>query len=559
MKRQPLWPAVICIKTMDIRKEFEIWKENTKDDSYMQTELAKIESSEEEMMECFGGDLGFGTSGIRGLLGPGPRRINKYVVARATQGLSDYINSNSGEGKVVIAYDSRHQSHEFALETARVLSGNNIRAYLFNEVTPVPVLSFSIEELSCDYGIMITASHNAGIFNGYKVYNKYGYQVVGDEPDEILDKILNHSFFDDIKRSEENIEYLSDDIKEAFIKKVGDITAAFNKKEDSPELKIVYTPLNGAGNEYIKRVLGNAGFESIYTVPSQEEFDPDFTTCKSPNPEKLSAYSEAFRVLDKVGADIIIASDPDSDRVGVALIHEGTKINLTGNQIGLLMLDHLCTINPPADGKNCYRSIVSTPLIDRLAEANGLNTVTTLTGFKYIGETIENLIKEGREEDYYFAFEESNGFLVSPFIRDKDAISSALIIASMASYQKKRGQDLIDHLDEIYGDFGTLIDKSKSFNFEGLAGQETMNNIMTYLREEIDDHIGDLYVEERTDYLHDDTGLPPSNIIKFEMDDGSTVIVRPSGTEPKIKVYMFLTDPTSTIDKGITDIMDSYK
>lgn len=525
----------------------------------MQAELAKIESSEEELMECFGGDLGFGTSGIRGLLGPGPRRINKYVVARATQGLSNYINKTSFNKKVVIAYDSRHQSREFALETARVLSGNNIKAYLFNEVTPVPVLSYSIGELTCDYGIMITASHNAGIFNGYKVYNKYGYQIVGEEPEEILDEILKLTFFDNIKRGDENIEYLSDEIKESFINKVGEITSAFNRKEDSPKLKIVYTPLNGAGNQYIKRVLKNAGFDCIYTVPSQEEFDPDFTTCKSPNPEKLSAYSEAFRVLDKVSADIIIASDPDSDRVGVALIHEGTKINLTGNQIGLLMLDHLCTINPPVDGKYCYRSIVSTPLIDRVAEANGLNVQTTLTGFKYIGEIIEKLILEGREEDYYFGFEESNGFLANSFIRDKDAISSALIIASMASYQKKRGHDLISHLDEIYGDFGTLIDKSKSFNFEGIAGQETMNRIMEYLRKDLTDQIGDLYIEDRLDYLYDDTGLPPSNIIKFEMDDGSTVIVRPSGTEPKMKIYMFLTDPTSTIDKGISDIMDNFK
>lgn len=543
--------------------EYKHWLDNTKDDPQMYAELTKLEKSSEELMECFGGDLGFGTSGIRGLLGPGPRRINRYVVARATQGLSNYIKKNAADkglkNRVVIGYDTRHFSKEFAEETAKVLSGNSIDAFLFSNHTPVPVLSFSIGELDCDYGIMITASHNASVFNGYKVYNSHGYQIIGDEPKEILEEISQLDFFDGIKRDDAGITMLDDTIPNYFIDKVKEITSDLEPGEASNQLKIVYTPLNGTGDWYIKNALKNAGFDNVVPVPSQEVFDPDFTTCKTPNPEKLSVYNEAFRVLDKVDADIIIASDPDSDRVGVALIHDGTKINLTGNQIGLLILDYLCSVRPIKDGQKCYKSIVSTPLFDRLAEANGLGLESTLIGFKYIGEHISNLIIEGKEDEYYFGFEESNGFLSSSFIRDKDAISSAVIIACMAAAQKARGLDLVDHLEEIYKDFGTLIDRSRSFNFEGLSGIDTMEAIMNHLRNDVTDKIGDLYIEDKIDYLNDDTGLPKENIIRFEMDDGSIAIIRPSGTEPKIKVYMFLTDSTSTIDAGITGIMDSFK
>ncbi len=544
--------------------QYKNWLDKTKEDTYMQKELAQLEGSPDELMECFASDLNFGTSGIRGIIGPGPRRINKYVIARATQGLSDYINKRAEAGedvkkRVVIACDSRRFSTQFARETAEVLSGNGIKALLFAEISPVPLLSFSIGALDCDYGIMITASHNPSIFNGYKVYNKYGYQVVGDEPKEIFNAISRLDFFDDIKKSSENIELVSDDIQEEYSQKVYEVTSPFINKDEESDIKIVYTPLNGAGRRFVYRALSDAGFKNVISVPSQDVYDENFTTCKKPNPEKLSAYNEAFKVLDREKADIIIATDPDSDRVGVALIHDGTKINLTGNQIGLLMLDHLSSIKAPKDGQFIFRSIVSTPLVDRMAEANGLEVRPVQTGFKYVGEGIENLIKEGNESKFYFAFEESNGFLVSPFVRDKDGISSAVIIASMAAKQKKRGQDLIDHLDEIYSDYGTLIDRTKNFTFEGLAGQETMEQIMDYFRNDVEDQIGDLYIEEKTDYLLDDTGFSNANIIKFDLDDGSTVIVRPSGTEPKIKVYMFLTDPASGIDKSITSIMDSYR
>lgn len=545
--------------------EYKLWLEKTKDDPYMQKELSRLETSGEELLDCFGGELSFGTSGIRGIIGPGPRRISKYVVARATQGLALYLRKRiqdspeSFKGRVVIACDSRRFSTQFARETAEVLSGNGIKAFLFPEITPVPLLSYSIEALDCDYGIMITASHNASIFNGYKVYNRDGYQVVGEETKGIYNEISALGYFDGINRSQDNIVLVEDDVPKSFINKINELTDAYNKDEDKSDIKIIYTPLNGAGRNYVKEALKHAGFENVIPVPAQDVYDENFTTCKTPNPEKLSAYNEAFKVMDMEGGDIIIASDPDSDRVGVALVHDETKINLTGNQIGLLMLDYLTSIKTPRDGQVVYRSIVSTPLFDRVAEANGLNVNLTMTGFKFIGEGISNMIKEGKGDDYYFGFEESNGFLISPFIRDKDAISSAVIIALMANSLKKKGKDLIDRLEEIYSNYGTLIDRAKSFTFDGYTGLETMNSIMEYFRNEVEDHIGDLYIEDKTDYLNDDTGMIKSNIIKFEMDDGSTALIRPSGTEPKIKVYMFLTDPTSNIDKAITDIMEGYK
>ena len=467
--------------------EYKLWLENTKDDSYMQKELSRLEESRDELLDCFGGDLSFGTSGIRGIIGPGPRRINKYVVARATQGLSNYINKVASENmgqmkkRVVIACDSRRFSTQFARETAEVLSGNGIDVLLFPEIAPVPLLSYSIGALDCDYGIMITASHNPSIFNGYKVYNKHGFQIVGSEPKEILNEISALGFFDGITKTSDKITLVDDSVSKSFLDEIQGITEPFNKDKNH-DIRIVYTPLNGAGRNYVFAALNNAGFTDVNPVPSQDVYDENFSTCKTPNPEKLSAYNEAFKILDQVDGDIIIASDPDSDRVGVALIHEGTKVNLTGNQIGLLMLDYLCSVKPPKDGQLIYRSIVSTPLIDRIAEANGLLVNTTLTGFKYIGEAISDLIEEGRESDYYFGFEESNGFLASPFIRDKDAISSAVIIALMASKQKKRGQDLINRLDEIYKDYGTLIDRGRSFKFEGYYGIETMVRIMDYFR-----------------------------------------------------------------------------
>ena len=537
--------------------EYERWLEETSDDLYMQHELMELKGNKEEIANCFCTELKFGTSGIRGIMGPGPGRLNIYVIRKITQGFANYLKTLKRPISIVIAYDGRRFSKVFAEETAAVFSGNGIKTFIFDEITPVPVLSYSISKLECDYGIVITASHNACIFNGYKVYNADGYQLVGEETELIIGEIEKCDFFSGIRRKSEEVITIDDSIHNEYLGDALRLTGGL-VKNSPPTLKIVYTPLNGAGNKLTRKLLDGLGFPNVYVVPSQENQDENFTTCKAPNPERLTAYNEAFKVLDETDSDIIIATDPDSDRVGAALIHNGTKRLLTGNQLGILMLDHLVEERPPKGNQNCYRSIVSTPLFDRIAESSGLNVTTTLTGFKYIGEAIAEMMHEGREEEFYFGFEESNGFLISPFIRDKDGITSAAVIAAMAAKQKARGMDLIDHLEEIYADYGLLLDRSRSFTFEGLAGQETMSEIMDYIRG-LNDNIGELYIEDKTDYLYDDTGLPLADVVRFDMDDGSTLIIRPSGTEPKVKVYMFLSDPVSPIDREIVKIFEQFK
>jgi len=537
--------------------EYERWLKETSDDLYMQHELAALKGNKEEIANCFCTELPFGTSGIRGIMGPGPGRLNIYVIKKITQGFANYLKTLKRPISVVIAYDGRRFSKVFAEETAAVLSGNGVKTFIFDTITPVPVLSYSISKLECDYGIVITASHNACIFNGYKIYNADGFQLVPSETELISQEIDKCDYFSGIKRKPEEVIVIDDSIHNEYLGDALRITGTL-VKNSPPALKIVYTPLNGAGNTLTRKLLDGLGFPNVYIVPSQENQDENFTTCKAPNPERLSAYNEAFKVLDETGSDIIIATDPDSDRVGAALIHNGTKRLLTGNQLGILMLDHLVEERPPKGSQSCYRSIVSSPLFDRLAESSGLTVKTTLTGFKYIGEAIANMMHQGSEDEFYFAFEDSNGFLISPFIRDKDGITSAAVIAAMAAKQKARGLDLIDHLEEIYADYGLLIDRSRSFTFEGIKGQETMNEIMEYIRG-LDENIGQLYIEEKTDYLYEDTGLPAADVVRFDMDDGSTLIIRPSGTEPKVKVYMFLSDPMSPIDKEIVKIFEQFK
>ena len=537
--------------------EYKRWLTETEGDLYMQHELAAIKGNTAEIANCFCTELQFGTSGIRGIMGPGPGRVNIYVVRKITQGFANFLKKQGKPASVVIAYDGRRFSRVFAEEAASVLSGNAVKTYIFNEITPVPVLTYSIEKLECDYGIMITASHNACIFNGYKIYNRDGFQLVPEEANEITKEIDGCDYFSGINKNADYVTTIDESIHNEYLNDALSITRDLVKNTSS-NLKVIYTPLNGAGNKLTRSLLDGLGFSNVTVVPVQENQDENFTTCKSPNPERLTAYNEAFKILDSEGGDIIIATDPDSDRVGAALIHNGTKRLLTGNQLALLMLDHLIEERPPRSNQVCYRSIVSTPLFDRIAEAGGLNVVTTLIGFKYIGQAIADMKHAGKESDFYFGFEESNGFLISPFIRDKDGISSAALIAAMAAKQKARGLDLIDHLEEIYSDYEVLLDRSRSFTFEGISGQEIMNDIMEYIRG-LDDHIGQLYIEEKTDYLYDDTGLPKANVIKFDMDDGSTLIIRPSGTEPKIKVYMFLSDPMSQIDGEITKIFDQFK
>ncbi len=549
------------MKSFDsINTEYARWLKETQNDASMQDELRALEGNREALAEAFGYELCFGTSGIRGIMGPGPCCLNKYVVRRATQGLADYIHSQALDApSVVISYDSRYHSKEFAEETAKVLSGNDIKAWIFDSMTPVPILTYAIGQLTCDYGIMITASHNTGIYNGYKVYNRDGYQVLSPEPEAILDAISKLDFFSGIKMSDNRIIRLNDDIPQRFIKEVLELQEGWISSDIKNDIKIIYTPLNGTGNKYVRQLLSESGFNNVTVVHSQENPDGSFATCKTPNPEKIAAYNEAFRLMDAEGGDVIIATDPDSDRVGAALIHSGTKVNLSGNQLGVLILDFLCHVRTLKEGKSVYRSVATTPMIDLLAKEYGLNLKTTLTGFKYIGEAISKMMHKGESSNFFCGIEESNGYLFSPFIRDKDGISSALIIASMVALYKSQGMDLIDRLEALAEKYGECYERPRNYTFDGIAGKEAMEKIMTYFREEAVDTIGNIKIEKRIDYLTEETDFPKTDMIEYHLEDGSRAIVRPSGTESKIKVYAYLTANNSPIIDEINSIMNQFK
>lgn len=523
--------------------------------------------NEEEILDAFCTHLRFGTSGIRGVIGAGTNRMNRYVIRRATKGLAAYLNKCTGNPSVVIAYDTRMYSKDFAEETAKVLLSCGVKTYLFDELATVSLLSFAVRKLNCNLGVMITASHNPKIFNGYKVYNSDGYQIVGPAADAILAEIESVDYFDDVGIStlSEQADRVSDsaeiipvppDVKELFIKEI--VSLCPQKPASDTGLKLVYTPLNGTGKAYVQEVLKRIGFHNFITVPSQEQPDENFTTCPAPNPEKITAFNEGFRVLDQTGGDLIIATDPDCDRVGVCVCHQDMKVLLTGNQLGALMLDYLCQVKPPKEGQFLVKSIVTTPLADRIAEKYGLSVINTLTGFKYIGEIITVLEQQGKSSNYYFGFEESNGYLMSPFIRDKDGVSASMLTVCMAAWYKKQGLDLVDRLHQIYQETGTCIDKTRNYFFEGPYGKVAMEQMMDHFRTDISQTLGNHRIVKKTDYLKE-TGLPKSNVLKFVLDNGTQCMIRPSGTEAKIKVYYFETESEAELELAIKKEIETFR
>jgi len=536
--------------------EYKRWLSLTVGDKYHE-KLAEISDNEDEIQDAFYRDVGFGTSGIRALLGPGTNRINKYVVRRTTQGIANYLRKSHKPVSVVIGYDSRRGSQFFAYEAASVLRGNLIKPYLFESEAPVSLLSYAIRELKCDLGIMITASHNPKIYNGYKVFNSEGYQIIGDTPAEILKEIEQIDYFDDIAyENSSGIFKVPDSISESFCKKIAGMSAGF-EKDVYDGFKVVYTPLHGAGGKYVSDVFTRAGVP-FDVVPSQAEPDKEFKTCPVPNPEKIMAYDESFKYMDEHGGDLILATDPDTDRVGAAIIHDGMRTVLTGNQTGLLLLDYLCHLRPPKEGQMVIRSIASSPLAEKICAKFGLKSVTTLTGFKYVGDIIAKLEADDKLDEFYFAFEESDSYMVDPFIREKDGVSSALMIAEMAAFHKKRGKDLIERLYELYNEYGICVDKTRNYFFSGPAGAKAIQGIMDFFRSSVNQSIGGRNILKKTDYMQE-TGLPKSNVIELDLDDGSKMVIRPSGTEPVIKIYSFETCDFSDVDHDIADIVDRYK
>jgi len=530
--------------------DYELWLEKATKDPELIPELKKM--SEEDKVEAFYKELEFGTAGLRGVIGAGTNRMNIYVVNKAAQGIANYVNKHfkQEERKIAIGYDSRIKSELFAKSSAAVFAANGITTYLYQEVIPTPCVSYAIICMKCASGVMVTASHNPSKYNGYKVYGPTGCQISSDMSDEILREIQSLDIFEDIKEipyedgvKQGLIQKMPDYVYQSFIKDVSALQVAPKESLDK-NLKIVYTPLHGVGLKPVMEILRSNGYNNIVVVKEQEKPDGTFPTTSYPNPESPQALELAYKYAYQEKADIVIATDPDSDRVGlVSKTPTGEYQTISGNQTGMLLLDYLINLKKQ-QGKLpqhpvCIRSVVTTDMIDRIAKAHNVEVRAVLTGFKWIGGEVNNLEREGRTSDLLLAFEESIGFMTGSHVRDKDAVNASLIIAEMAAYYKKLGKTLVERLDELYQEYGYCLNNTYSYEFAGREGMGIMNRIMEEFRKGLKD-IGGYPVVETLDYTKGVGSLPKSNIMKYVFEDGSSVIIRPSGTEPKVKVYLFL-------------------
>ena len=537
--------------------EYERWLTAVTEEDLL-TELKGIHGNDEQIKDRFLLNLEFGTAGLRGVLGAGTNRMNVYTVAKATQGLAEFLKAQGKEASVAVSYDSRIKSDVFAKITANVLAANGIKVYLYDALKPVPMLSFATRRLGCDAGVMVTASHNPAKYNGYKVYGPDGCQMTSGSADKVLAEINKLDIFKDIKYTdfdaavaEGKIEYISKEVEEEYYNYV--LGCMLRKDIFTKEgLKIVYSPLNGSGNVPVRTVLGKAGLADITVVKEQEMPDGNFPTCPYPNPEIREAMQLGLDRLKELDGDILIATDPDADRVGIAVKENDDYVLITGNQVGILLTDYIAKTRKELglmpENPVMVKSIVSSSLADEVAKSYGVEMKNVLTGFKYIGEQIALLEAKGEENRFILGFEESYGYLVGTRVRDKDAVVATLMIAEMAAYYRSIGSSVIVALNEIYAKFGYFLNKVDSYEFEGLAGMETMKNIMGGLRENPLTSLGGMEVEVREDYnsltkLTVATGeteeihLPKANILIYWLAGGHQVIIRPSGTEPKVKVY----------------------
>ena len=535
---------------MNFLDKYNYWLNNGYFDEGTKKELEAIKDDEMEIEDRFHKDLTFGTAGLRGKIGAGTNRMNRYTVSLATQGLADTIVNKGKEAMergVAIAYDVRHFSKEFSDIAARVLAANGIKVYLFDDIRPTPLLSYTIRRLNTISGIVITASHNPKDYNGYKVYWEEGSQILDDIAEEILNNINNIGDFSNIELIdlEEGIEkgliqYIGKEIDDEYVEKVEKL--GINDDIDK-EIKIVYTPLNGTGNKLVRRVLKERNFTEVYVVPEQEKPDPDFTTVGYPNPEDVKAFEYAKIYGKEKDADILIATDPDCDRVACMVKDDnGEYVFLNGNQTGALLVDYILSSKDkkgtiPKNGA-IVKSIVTGDLTRAIAEDYNVATLETLTGFKHIcGKA--NEFDRTHEHTFIFGYEESIGYVYSTIVRDKDGVISSMLIAEMAAFYKKKGKNLLNRLEELYEQYGYYFEKLISIVLEGVEGQERIKRIMDSFRETPINTIGDMELVKTIDYLRDETGNPKSNVLKYFFNDGSWYAVRPSGTEPKIKIYIY--------------------
>ena len=531
------------------QKEYERWLNADLEDADLRPELAGIEGNDDEIKERFALALKFGTAGLRGVLGAGTNRMNIYVVRQATQGLANWVKTQGGSQTVAISYDSRLKSDIFAKTAACVLAANGIQVRIYDALMPVPALSFATRYYNCNAGVMVTASHNPAKYNGYKAYGPDGCQLTDDAAAVVYEEIQKTdvltgakymSFAEGVEKG--LIHFVGDDCKKALYD-------AIESRQVRPGLcktaglKLVYSPLNGSGLVPVTQVLKDIGVTDITIVPEQEYPNGYFTTCSYPNPEIFEALEKGLELAKEKGADLMLATDPDADRVGIAMkCPDGSYELVSGNEVGVLLLDYICAgrIEKGTMPENpvAVKSIVSTPLADAVAKHYDVELRNVLTGFKWIGDQIAKLEADGEVDRFIFGFEESYGYLAGPYVRDKDAVIGSMLICEMAAYYRSIGSSLKQRMEEIYSEYGRYLNKVDSFEFPGLTGMDKMASIMQGLRDNPPTEIGGVKVVKATDYKKtEETGLPAANVLIYSMEDGATVIVRPSGTEPKIKTY----------------------
>ncbi|WP_022764546.1 phospho-sugar mutase [Butyrivibrio sp. XPD2006] len=528
----------------DYRDEFGKWKEASLLDDDLVAELNVMEENEAEMEDAFYKDLAFGTGGLRGVIGAGTNRMNVHTVIKASKGIADYLNDEFGDEKksIAISFDSRIKSELFAKTAAKVFAGCGIDVYIYKELMPTPCLSFAVRKLGCKAGVMITASHNPAKYNGYKVYGSDGCQITTEAAEKIQGYIDEADALDVrmVSEHDERISFVPDEVYESFINEVLGLSL-IGEEDGDKSAKIVYTPLNGTGRKPVTDVLKRAGFVDVHIVKEQENPDGNFPTCPYPNPEIPEAMRLGMNYAEEIGADILLATDPDCDRVGVAVRDKEDFVLLTGNQVGCLLLNYVCErrISMGTMPKNpvMVKTIVTSDLGEKIADHYGVKTINVLTGFKFIGEQIGLLETQGRKDDYVFGFEESCGYLSGTHARDKDGVNASLLICEMFAYYRKMGKSLADVLNELYERYGYYLNTLYSFEFEGPKGQEKMKNIMEKFRN-LKGELCDQKVIKTLDYLEGVDDLPKSDVLKFSLETGAGIVVRPSGTEPKIKIYL---------------------
>lgn len=562
------------MENRDVRAELERWIANVSDGE-LAAELAEMKKAvdagdDSAAVDAFFQDLAFGTAGLRGTLGAGTNRMNIYTVGRATQGFADYLNANFENPSVAIARDSRNKGELFVKVTASILAANGIVAHVYPKISPVPTLSFAVRDLGCSGGICMTASHNPAAYNGYKAYGPDGCQITSEAAKSISASIANTDAFSGVKTmgfdeavTSGMVKWIDDAVLERYYDAVLSKSVSSLSAEQVAEapLKLVYTPLNGTGLIPVTTVLERAGITDITVVPEQREPNGDFPTCPYPNPEIREAMQKGIDLCEEVHPDLLLATDPDADRVGVACKDGDDYTLLTGNEMGVLLLDYIARMRSERgedlSDKVAVTTIVSSAMVDALAAEYGFELRRCLTGFKYIGDIITELSDAGQVDRFIFGFEESYGYLSGDHVRDKDAVNASLLICQMAQDYKLRGMNLAQAMRALYEKHGWWLNRTASVSFPGAAGAETMRGIMAKLREQAPSELAGRAVEAVVDYEGGVNGLPSANVVEFDVEGGNKVIVRPSGTEPKIKLYVFAKDADRAAADALLDALEA--